>query len=182
MANVLNFRKNIFFTLLLAGIAVGLAACAGGTGPQNEPPIDQREAAFHHPAFCTDVDGTNQTVELKVVDSKVVGRPDDVDVNVDAGDQVVWVWIGDPLLEFTVKLKWDRRNDPRSQLPEPGPPNPFIRSYGSIPGPAEGWTSSQGEVCSGTAKPPAKGHTYKFTVTVINRPDIAPLDPHTRFH
>ncbi len=100
-------------------------------------------------------------------------------VDVDKHDQAVWVWTGNPMNEFTVSLVWERKIDPEAGLPEPGPPNPFIRSFGPIPGGGEGWKSDQGKICSGRAKRGAKGHTYKFTV---QSPGLEALDPHVRFY
>ena len=167
MSNAPSFRKSIM--ILLIGAAVGFAGCT----PQ------QPAAPVQGPVVCADVSGADWEIELGVNGTQIVGDPYEVPVNVDDEDQVVWLWPGNPMQEFTVSLVWAKKTDPEAGIPEPGPPNPFIRSFGPIPGGGEGWKSDQGKICSGRAKPAAKGHTYKFTV---QSPDLEPLDPHVRFY
>jgi hypothetical protein len=171
MTNAASIGKTIFLSLLLVGAAVGFAGC------KTSPP----DVAGPSPVVCPDVTGEDQEINLDVIETKIVGDPYEVTVDVDKHDQAVWVWTGKPMNEFTVSLVWDRPNDPSAGLPEPGPPNPFIRSFGPIPGGGEGWESDLGKICSGRAKPAAKGHIYKFTVKSITNSGYIPLDPHVRF-
>ena len=167
MSNVSSFGKSIM--ILLIGAAVGFAGCT-------------RQQADVPGPVCPDVSGVLWEIELDVNGTQIVGDPYEVPVNVDNGDQVVWLWPGNPMREFTVSLKCDHKWHPPTApscegTPDNGPPNPFLKPFTP---PAGGvWTSDQGKICSGRAKRGAKGHTYKFTV---QSPGLEALDPHVRFY
>ncbi len=167
MSNAPSFGKSTI--ILLIGAVVGFAGCT-------------RQQADVPGPVCPDVSGVLWEIKLDVNGTQIVSDPYEVPVSVDNEDQVVWLWPGNPMREFTVSLQCDHKWHPPTApscegTPDNGPPNPFLKPF--TPPAGEVWTSDQGKICSGRAKRGAKGHTYKFTV---QSPDLEPLDPHVRFY
>ncbi len=175
MSNVPSFGKSIM--ILLIGAAAGFAGC---TTQQPAVP-DQATVLDQGAVVCSNAPGVDLEIKLDVDGTQIIGVPGEVSVCVDNGDQIVWLWPGNPIQEFTVSLtcgySWDQPNRPCEGVENHGPPNPFLKPF--IPPVGGVWTSVEGKISSGPANPGARGHTYKFTVA---SPGLEPLDPHVRFY
>jgi hypothetical protein len=167
MSNAPSFGKSI--TILLIGAAVGFAGC------------NTSRPAVPGPVACTTPTGTDQVVEIDVVDGMITIVHDPVVVRVDECEQIVWTFDTDELSEITIDTNWNRRPDPAGFVPHP--PNPFPGEFTGGEGAVVfSATSDDGELKSGLAHPKTPGHSYHFKITgTTPGGDTIVLDPHTRF-
>jgi len=148
--------------VLLLGIVLGAAlgywyaSRAPRVGPPPAPGPRVREVGF----------------ELK--DKQLAEKHAAIYLTADRGDKIVWK--SDTVKEFTVTVSrlnpdYDKAWYQAFCLPDPGPENPFQSAKAEFKG-----VNNRAE--SAAAKPEAKGHCYKYT---ISTPGAPPLDPHIIF-
>ena len=171
---------------IVVGVAVGVGICKLLLAPPTVP--------LPGLVACTTPTGTDQEVNIDVVDGTITVDHDYVVVRVDECEQIVWIFDTTEYSEVTVATEWERKADPRARNPEtgeltppglpgrPAPPNPFPGEFTGGSGPVFSETSTDGTLESGLAHNNTPGHEYKFTITVTKVDGtVLDYDPHTRF-
>ena len=117
----------------------------------------------------------SREVSFEQKDKRLTDKHPPIYLTADRGDKIVWR--SNTVKNFKVTVKpappdWDKEWYEASCAPG-GPKNPFQS-------PTADFQGVDGRAQSGAAKPEAKGHCYKYTITPTT-PGVKPLDPHIIF-